>query len=145
MEELEKGKEGDPYLFAINGKVVKAAPDMADVSPMAFNGMINNYAGNYAELFYCQYFYDPFCKRSENLEDFTQLERDFLEDKLITSHDRNPKDEVVGLIEYPSPSDKKQENLHKALVFCGPSGVGKSTYYTRLLEKWPERFALSVS
>jgi len=35
--------------------VVKAAADMAEVSPMAFDGMINSrnsYAGNYAELFY---------------------------------------------------------------------------------------------
>ena len=33
---------------------------------------ITKYAGSYAELHFCQYFYDPKgCKRSTNLADFT--------------------------------------------------------------------------
>lgn len=33
----------------------------------------------------------------------------------------------------------------RSVVICGPSGVGKGTLITRLLEKYPNAFALSVS
>ena len=36
-------------------------------------------------------------------------------------------------------------DLHKPLVICGPSGVGKSTYINRLFQEYPNKFAFSVS
>ena len=35
--------------------------------------------------------------------------------------------------------------LQKPLVFCGPSGVGKSTFINRLFSEYPEKFSFSVS
>jgi len=77
---------------------------MSEKSPWSYKNLTTKFAGDYAELFYCQYFYDPWCKRSTNLADFTQLERDFMEDKLLRCHDKNPLDKVVALIDYPEPA-----------------------------------------
>ena len=54
----------------------------------------------------------------------------------------------VPAIEYPLPqSDFMQSvfTLHRPLVVCGPSGVGKSTLIKQLTKEFPIQFGFSVS
>jgi hypothetical protein len=95
------GRLGKPLYFAVNGKVVHMTnqPEMKKTHPKDTMMAIKSYAGKQVEPFFSQYFYDPKgCKRSTNVADFTQLERDFLEDKCFLFTHKNPGNKVVALI-----------------------------------------------
>ena len=101
------GRFGNPLYFACNGKVIHMTNqrEMKKSNPKDTMMAIQKFAGNYAELHFCQHFFDPKgSKRSTNIADFTQLERDYLEDKCFFFTNKNPGNKVVALIEYPEPA-----------------------------------------
>ena len=87
--------------MAVNGKVVEMTniEEMKKAHPKDTMRCIKEYAGKYTEPFFSQYFFDPKgSRRSTNIADFTQRERDFLEDKLIHFTHKNPGNRVIALI-----------------------------------------------
>jgi len=52
--------------------------------------------------------------------------------------------EAAGLASIPGAAESLRE-LPRPVVICGPSGVGKGTLLTRLIQAHPDRFGFCVS